>query len=202
MIDAILTNTLLPELSRQVLNRKLDGTPLTRVTVTGTAVALPTPSSRAMQIHSTTRYLSQFTSGLDVAGREHVSLVIKGTFDFPAPGETARRARTQRPLIFADEYAGRPGFAPPVWETDFAFRKPTCDVVAQGAAYAPDGTPAERVRVGLRVGSWVKQFDVVGPRQWRTLGPAISATRPLPVYPACFRIRHRLWRPGPQLAGR
>jgi type VI secretion system protein VasG len=36
MIDAILTNTLLPELSRQVLNRKLDGAPLTRVTVTGT----------------------------------------------------------------------------------------------------------------------------------------------------------------------
>ncbi|WP_149141259.1 type VI secretion system ATPase TssH [Gemmobacter caeruleus] len=36
MIDAILTNTLLPELSRQVLNRKLEGSPLTRVTVTGT----------------------------------------------------------------------------------------------------------------------------------------------------------------------
>ena len=35
MIDAILTNTLLPELSRQVLNRKLEGNPLTRVTVTG-----------------------------------------------------------------------------------------------------------------------------------------------------------------------
>lgn len=37
MIDAILTNTLLPELSRQVLNRKLEGSPLTRVTVTGTS---------------------------------------------------------------------------------------------------------------------------------------------------------------------
>jgi len=35
MIDAILTNTLLPELSRQVLNRRLGGEPLTRVTVTG-----------------------------------------------------------------------------------------------------------------------------------------------------------------------
>ncbi len=35
MIDAILTNTLLPELSRQVLNRQLEGTPLARVTVTG-----------------------------------------------------------------------------------------------------------------------------------------------------------------------
>jgi type VI secretion system protein VasG len=35
MIDAILTNTLLPELSRQVLNRKLEGNSLTRVTVAG-----------------------------------------------------------------------------------------------------------------------------------------------------------------------
>jgi type VI secretion system protein VasG len=35
MIDAILTNTLLPELSRQVLNRKLEGRNLARVTVTG-----------------------------------------------------------------------------------------------------------------------------------------------------------------------
>ncbi|MCX7888216.1 MAG: type VI secretion system ATPase TssH [Rhodobacteraceae bacterium] len=35
MIDAILTNTLLPELSRQVLNRRLGGEALTKVTVTG-----------------------------------------------------------------------------------------------------------------------------------------------------------------------
>ncbi|MEP1930022.1 MAG: AAA family ATPase, partial [Roseibium sp.] len=35
MVDAILTNTLLPELSRQVLNRTMDGESLTKVTVTG-----------------------------------------------------------------------------------------------------------------------------------------------------------------------
>lgn len=35
MIDAILTNTLLPELSRQVLNRRLEGRALGRVRVTG-----------------------------------------------------------------------------------------------------------------------------------------------------------------------
>lgn len=35
MIDAILTNTLLPELSQQVLNRRLAGEALARVTVTG-----------------------------------------------------------------------------------------------------------------------------------------------------------------------
>ncbi|MEM9319491.1 MAG: type VI secretion system ATPase TssH [Pseudomonadota bacterium] len=37
MIDAILTNTLLPELSRQILERQLDGEPLSRVTVDGGA---------------------------------------------------------------------------------------------------------------------------------------------------------------------
>jgi type VI secretion system protein VasG len=37
MIDAILTNTLLPELSRGVLNRMLDGMPMTRVTVGASA---------------------------------------------------------------------------------------------------------------------------------------------------------------------
>lgn len=35
MIDAILTNTLLPELSRQILNHSLDGSELTAVTVSG-----------------------------------------------------------------------------------------------------------------------------------------------------------------------
>ena len=35
MIDAILTNTLLPELSRQILNRQLEGAELSRVTVSG-----------------------------------------------------------------------------------------------------------------------------------------------------------------------
>jgi len=36
MIDAILTGTLLPELSRGVLSRVLDGAPIRRVTVSAT----------------------------------------------------------------------------------------------------------------------------------------------------------------------
>lgn len=133
-----------------------------------------------MLIRTSTRYLSQFTMAMDKEGAEHLLLVVKGTFDFPAQGEVAPRARVQRPLIMADQYTGAPGYSAPLWETDFSFRKAKCDVVAQGAAYAPNGQPAERVRVGLRVGSWVKQFDVVGPRQWRTLGPAVTATKPYP----------------------
>ena len=47
MIDAILTNTLLPELSRQVLNRKLEGAGLMRVTVTDGWVGRPLADTRA-----------------------------------------------------------------------------------------------------------------------------------------------------------
>ena len=86
----------------------------------------------------------------------------------------------------ADEFTGEPGMSATLWETDFAFRKPHCDVVLQGAAYAPGGRAADRVRVGLMVGTWSKQFDVVGPREWQVLGPAITATRPYPFERLAF----------------
>ena len=134
-----------------------------------------------MRILNQTGFPAEFTMGMDVAGREYLSLVVKGTFAFPASErDPPPRADVQRPLVKADEYTGEPGYSATLWETDFAFRKSMCDVVAQGVAYAPEGRPAERVRVGLRVGDWVKQFDVVGPREWRVIGPAVTATRPLP----------------------
>jgi hypothetical protein len=134
-----------------------------------------------MQIYNQTRYLAQQTMGMDKTGREYLSLVIKGTFAFPdRPGEVAEVAEDQRPFVMADEYEGAPGFSATLWETDFAFRKARCDVILQGAAYAPGGRPAERVRVGVKVGAWSKQLDVVGQREWRVVGPAIVATRPFP----------------------
>ena len=84
------------------------------------------------------------------------------------------------PLVMADEYTGAPGFSAPLWETDFAFRKPRCDIVLNGAAYAPDRRPATRVRVGLKVGAWSKVFDVFGHREWRARGPLFAATAPEP----------------------
>ena len=134
-----------------------------------------------MKILNQTRYKHEFTMGMDNSGREYLSLVVKGTFDFPAnPEDTPRVSAEQRPLVMADEASGAPGYSSTLWETDFAFRKTRCDVVLQGAAYAPFGQAAERVRVGIRVGNWLKQFDVVGQREWRVIGPAITATRPYP----------------------
>lgn len=134
-----------------------------------------------MQIYNQTRFRHQFTMGMDTAGREYLSLVVKGSFAFPgAPDAAPKPAEPQRPLVMADEFTGEPGFSATLWETDFAFRKTRCDLVLQGAAYAPNGRPAERVRVGLLVGQWSKQFDVVGQREWRAAGPSVVATRPYP----------------------
>lgn len=134
-----------------------------------------------MQVYNQTPFVHQFTTQLDKAGHEFVLLVVKGTFAFPdRPGGVATVADDQTPLVMADTYTGAPGFSAPLWETDFAFRKPACDVVLNGAAHAPDGRPADRVRVGLRVGGWSKVFDVLGHREWRAVGPAFVATRPEP----------------------
>lgn len=134
-----------------------------------------------MRVLNQTRFVHQFTMAMDKTGREYLSFVIKGTFDFPGnPSDRPGPAAIQRPLIMADEYAGEPGFSAVLWESDFAFRKSRCDVVLQGVAHAPGGKPAERVRVGVKVGNWSKQFDVIGPREWRVIGPAITATRPYP----------------------
>ena len=132
-----------------------------------------------MEILNQTRYVHQFTMGMDKAAREYLSLVVKGTFAFPdSAGQSPEPAEVQRPLVMADEATGAPGFSATLWETDFAFRKTRCDVVLQGAAYAPDGRPAERVRVGVKLGHWSKQFDVLGQREWRAVGPTVVATRP------------------------
>ena len=132
-----------------------------------------------MQILNQTRFKHQFTMGMDKSGREYLSLVIKGTFDFPSDRESVPQiSAEQRDLVMADEATGTPGYSATLWESDFAFRKTRCDVVLQGAAYAPAGQPADRVRVGVRIGNWIKQFDVVGQREWVVLGPAITATRP------------------------
>ena len=134
-----------------------------------------------MQIWNQMGYPHEFTMATDVAGHEWIVVVVKGTFDFPdTPGGPVRKSAVQTPLVFADTQTGEPGYSATLWETDFAFRKPRCDVVANGYAYAPGGRPAERVPVGIKVGNWSKLFEVVGHREWRAIGPVFTSTSPQP----------------------
>lgn len=136
-----------------------------------------------MQVFNRPGFQHQHTIGLDVAGREFFSFVIKGTYAFPDRSGAAPvpvSVTDQTPLVYADELTGKPGFSATKWETDFAFRKPRCDIVLQGAAYSPGGRKVPRVQVGLRVGAWQKLFHVVGHREWRVVGPQVLATDPYP----------------------
>ncbi len=160
-----------------------------------------------MQVLDQTRFPHQMGMGMDVAGRSFMTLTIKASYAFPDhESDLPQPLAEQRPLVMADEYTGTPGFSAPLWESDFAFRKPFCDVVVNAAAHAPGGRrPVERLRVGIAVGNWSKQFDVVGQREWRTLGPAITATRPYPFtrmpfsYDTAFGGPDRSRPPGPDV---
>jgi hypothetical protein len=117
-------------------------------------------------------------------------IVVKGTFLIPDDGGEAVLAppEQQVPLVMADTFTGAPGLSAPVYEAEFCLRKPRCDVLLLGTAYAPEGRPANRVRVGLKIGDWSKAFDVVGDRIWvqrgATLGP--SGAQPFTTMPITY----------------
>ena len=49
-------------------------------------------------------------------------------------------AEEQVPLTESDVFTGEPGLSAPVYESDYAHRKPRCDVLLNGSAYAPKGS--------------------------------------------------------------
>ena len=133
-----------------------------------------------MELLNATNMQAAYTQGLDKEGRESLVVVVKGTFRIPVEGGEATLAETQNPLIMADTFSGKPGFSAPVYEADFAPVKPRCDVVLVGSAHAPNGEPVSKLPVGLRVGSLVKTFNVVGDREWENTGLTVSPGRPRP----------------------
>jgi hypothetical protein len=121
-----------------------------------------------------------WTMGLEKDGREAAVVVVKATYVLPASGQDARLADEQLPLVRADEFTGAPGVTAPRLETDFAHRKPACDVLLLGSACAPPGHRAIRLEVGLRVGALHKRLVVVGNRTWRRQVVGYRSTAPEP----------------------
>ena len=134
-----------------------------------------------MELINATRMVAGYTMGMEPSGRELLVVVIKGTFTLPkTSAEPLRLAQEQLPLVMADTFTGAPGFSAPVYEVDFAPRKPRVDVLLLGSAYAPDGRPATRVPVGLRVNGITKTFAAVGNRVWQAASSGVSASAPTP----------------------
>ena len=133
-----------------------------------------------MNLINATGLEAGYTLGIQPDGRELLVVVVKGTFTLPVGGREPSLAEDQQPLVETDEFTGEPGFSAPLREIDFAPKKPRCDVLLNGSAYAPNGEPAERVNVALRVGSWRKSFVVVGNRTWVRDVLWITASPPEP----------------------
>lgn len=134
-----------------------------------------------MELINATRMIAGYTMGLEPSGRELLVVVIKGTFRFPRSGEPPGHVALhdeQVPLVLADTFTGEPGLSAPVYEVDFAPKKPRCDVLLLGSAYAPSGRPVTRVEVEMRLGSWSKRFAVVGSRHWECRALNVTASPP------------------------
>ncbi len=134
-----------------------------------------------MNFTNETEFVASWTTGFDREGRELLVVVAKGTYALEPGREELAVASEQAPLTEADEFTGEPGCSAPLNETDFAHHKPACDVLLNGSAWAPNGTPATSVEVGLQIGPMRKTFEVVGNRAWsynRIAGVTISPARP------------------------
>ncbi len=134
-----------------------------------------------MELINATRMVAGYTMSLEPSGRELLVVVVKGSFRFLQPDEPEGQfARTdaQLPQVMADPFTGQPGLSAPVYEADFAPRKPQCDILLLGSAHAPGGRPTTRVEVGVQVGSWHKSLAVVGPRHWEARMGQVSASSP------------------------
>ncbi|MBK5964165.1 hypothetical protein CCR95_08725 [Thiocystis minor] len=134
-----------------------------------------------MELINATRMVAGYTMGMEPSGRELLVIVIKGTFALPRNGsDRLHLAQEQMPLVMADTFSGEPGRSAPIHEVDFAPRKPRADILISGSAYAPEGRPAPRVPVGLKVNGITKHFAVVGMRCWQVASTGVSVSEPIP----------------------
>lgn len=109
--------------------------------------------------------LAGLTVFTDKDGRDHCVVVVKGTFEVRQDGAVAL-AEEQQPLVYADKHYGDPGSTSIQYECDFAPFKPRADVIVNGFAFSPTGSPVREMVVGLQVGPVRKVVKVFGDRFW------------------------------------
>ena len=132
-----------------------------------------------MEFVNATNLDAGWTLGFERDGRELAVVAAKGTFIITGREDEPVWSESQVPLVQADEFSGEPGTSAPLCETDYAHRKPYCDVLVNGSAHAPQGHPTTRVTVGLHVGPVKKFFDVVGDRMWRSNAAFATPSEPV-----------------------
>lgn len=123
-------------------------------------------AERMLEIRNDTPFSVALAPGLDKWCNDYAVVVIKGSFDI-APDQSALiLANEQLPVLFADQFNGKPGASSILYESDCALLKPATDVVVLGHARALDATPVTALNVNIRVGNIAITRRVFGDRFW------------------------------------
>ena len=121
-------------------------------------------------------------------GRYVLSVLLKRTFDI-VPGADCVRAAEDVPLNAGEVFWDHPMNSSVRYESDFIPFKLATDVVLNGHAHAPDGSPVAAMNVSLQVADVRKTLSVIGDRtaSWTGGGqPAISDPEPFTTMPLTY----------------
>jgi hypothetical protein len=121
----------------------------------------------------------------DPEGVDSVFVVVKATFRL---GSQLAEAEDQMPIVIADQYRGEPGESSIAVPSDVSLVKPGTDVLILGSAFPPQGRPARRCVLSLRVGPVEKHVAVYGDRRWE-----VGLARTKPSEPAPFEKMPLIW---------
>jgi hypothetical protein len=134
-----------------------------------------------MEIINGSPFLLEAQQAIEKSGRRLLVVLVKGTYAFPASnGEIPQPAAQQVPVLVSDTFDGEPGLSTPLFESDYATRKPRCDVVVRASAYAPGQQPVRELDAAFRLGACEKWVHVVGDRIWRHGVVGLSPSTPEP----------------------
>lgn len=103
------------------------------------------------------------------AGEVYDVLAVRGTFDFPAQGQTLTLASRQTPIAWGDEHQG-PADEPLrmvlAREGDAVLYKPRADLLITGTARTADAQPMQSWLARVTVGAHRKTLQLHGPRRF------------------------------------
>ena len=100
-----------------------------------------------LEIKNRTPFAAAIVPGLDVQGRDTVTVVVKGTFDLGGRGALAP-SEQQAPIAHADSFHGEPGRSSIKYEGDACPAKQGTDVVLVGQACSIRPVPSIDVSLG------------------------------------------------------
>jgi len=128
-------------------------------------------------LNNQTPFAAERTWVRDKNGAEVWLVAVKGTFDI-LPDGTTKLAEEQEEVIIAPNFSGDPQSSSLLNDTDLPHKKMATDVLVQGHAYAPNGTPVIELSVGLKLANIKKVLHVTGDRLWQDTLSGVGMSSP------------------------